>query len=97
MAQPKVVRTFQSVADSWLDLKMAEWEGRSGKQNRGRLAANVYPVIGDLPIDKITVNDIELALKHIISRTALAERRALLQQYADYLDELRDSAQSQKE
>lgn len=47
---------------------MAEWEERSGKQNRGRLVANVYPVIGDVPIDELTVNDIERALKHIISR-----------------------------
>lgn len=70
-AQPKVIHTFQSVADEWLDLKMAEWEERSGKQNCGRLAANVYPVIGDVPIDELTVNDIERALKHIISRGSL--------------------------
>lgn len=74
-AQASVVHTFQNVAESWLDLKMVEWEGRSGKQNRGRLAANVYPVIGDLPIDKITVNDIEHALKHIITRGSLEVAR----------------------
>ncbi len=44
-AQPKVVHTFQSVADEWLDLKMMEWEERSGKQNWGRLVANVYPEV----------------------------------------------------
>ena len=75
LAQPKVVHTFQSVADAWLDLKMMEWEERSGKQNRGRLVANVYPVIGDVPIDELTVNDIERALKHIIARGSLEVAR----------------------
>ncbi len=75
LAQPKVVHTFQSVADAWLDLKMMEWEERSGKQNRGRLVANVYPAIGDVPIDELTVNDIERALKHIIARGSLEVAR----------------------
>ena len=75
LAQPKVVHTFQSVADAWLELKMMEWEERSGKQNRGRLVANVYPVIGDVPIDELTVNDIERALKHIIARGSLEVAR----------------------
>lgn len=74
-AQASVIHTFQSVADAWLDLKMVEWEGRSGKQNRGRLAANVYPVIGQIPIDKITIHDIEQALKHVISRGSLEVAR----------------------
>ena len=67
-AQPKVVHTFQSVAEAWLNLKCAEWENRSGKQNRGRLAANVYPLIGQLAIEAVTVNDVEDTLKHIIER-----------------------------
>lgn len=74
-AQASVIHSFQSVADEWLDLKMAEWEGRSGKQNRGRLAANVYPIIGHMAIEKITVNDIEQALKHIIARGSLEVAR----------------------
>ena len=74
-AQPKVVHTFQSVADAWLDMKMMEWEERSGKQNRGRLTAHVYPIIGHIPIDELTVNDIEQALKHIISRGSLEVAR----------------------
>lgn len=41
--------TFQELAESRPDLKTAEWEERSAKQNRGRLAANIYPVIGHLP------------------------------------------------
>lgn len=52
-AQARVVHSFRSVAESWLDLKMAEWEGRSGKQNRGRLAANVYPVIETFLLKKL--------------------------------------------
>ncbi|MEQ2845997.1 tyrosine-type recombinase/integrase [Bilophila wadsworthia] len=67
--------TFQELAENWLDLKTAEWEERSAKQNRGRLAANIYPVLGHIPVDKITVADVERALKLIIERGSLEVAR----------------------
>ena len=67
-ARAAEVPCFHSVADAWLDLRSAEWEPRSAKQNRGRLKANVYPFIGDRRIDQVTVSDVEQCLKHIIER-----------------------------
>ena len=74
-AQIERIPTFQELADDWLDLKTAEWEARSAKQNRGRLVANVYPAIGHIPVDQITVSDIERALKFIIERGSLEVAR----------------------
>jgi hypothetical protein len=76
-AQIKKIPTFQEIADGWLSLKTAEWENRSAKQNRGRLVANVYPVIGHLPVNEITVADVEQALKFIIDRGSLEVARHL--------------------
>lgn len=67
-AQPRVVHTFQNVADAWLDLKCAEWEGVRANRTGERLAANVYPLIGHMPIEAVTVNDVEDTLRHIIER-----------------------------
>ncbi len=68
LRKAQVVPTFEAVAEAWLDLKAAEWIPRSVQQNRGRLAANAYPVIGRLSINEITVDDVEMALKGIIDR-----------------------------
>lgn len=55
----QVAQTFQEVADNWFDLKDREWTSeKSKKQNRGRLSANIYPILGDMPIDKVTVADV---------------------------------------
>lgn len=67
--------TFQDLAEDWLALKENEWVAKSAKQNRGRLAANVYPTIGHMPVDQITVADVEQALKFIIERGSLEVAR----------------------
>lgn len=69
------IPTFQELAESWLELRDAEWEARSAKQNRGRLAANVYPVIGHMPVPEVTVADVERSLKFIIERGSLEVAR----------------------
>ena len=74
-ARAQNICTFQELAENWLELRDAEWEARSGKQNRGRLAANVYPVIGQMPMPEITVADVERALKFIIDRGSLEVAR----------------------
>ncbi|CAK7033774.1 MAG: Prophage integrase IntA [Desulfovibrio sp.] len=74
-ARDQNIPTFQELAEDWLELRTAEWEARSAKQNRGRLAANVYPVIGDMPVPEITVADVERALKLIIERGSLEVAR----------------------
>lgn len=50
---------------------------KSKKQNRGRLAANIYPILGHLPIDRITVADVEQALLHVIDRGSLEVARRI--------------------
>ena len=74
-AQIESIPTFREVADGWLSLKTAEWEKRSAKQNRGRLVANVYPAIGHMPVNEVTVADVERALKFIIERGSLEVAR----------------------
>lgn len=74
-ARKEKTPTFHEVAEDWLALKEHEWVAKSAKQNRGRLAANVYPVIGHVPIDQITVADVERALKCIIERGSLEVAR----------------------
>lgn len=77
IAQARVekIPTFQELAEDWLALKENEWVAKSAKQNRGRLAANVYPTIGDMPVNQITVADVERALKFIIERGSLEVAR----------------------
>lgn len=74
-ARIEKIPTFQELAEDWLELKTAEWEERSARQNRGRLTANVYPAIGHMPVPDITVADIERALKFIIERGSLEVAR----------------------
>lgn len=75
LARVQHISTFQELADAWLDLKTPEWGERSAKQNRGRLTANVFPVIGDMPVSEVTVADVERALKFIIERGSLEVAR----------------------
>ncbi len=74
-ARIEKIPTFQELAEDWLELKTAEWEERSTRQNRGRLTANVYPAIGHMPVPEITVADVERALKFIIERGSLEVAR----------------------
>lgn len=74
-AQIEHISTFQELAEAWLDLKTPEWGECSAKQNRGRLTANVFPVIGDIPVSEVTVADVERALKFIIDRGSLEVAR----------------------
>lgn len=69
LEKAQVSQTFQEVCDAWLDLKSKEWTSeKSIKQNRGRLSANIYPYLGHMPIDSISVADVEEALMHVIER-----------------------------
>ena len=63
-------RTFQTVADAWLDKKMPEWDDAHGKRQRERLVGNIFPVFGSLPLNAITMEEIDNALKVVIARGA---------------------------
>lgn len=74
-AMPEIMYTFQSVAEDWLKLRSVEWVQKSAKQNRGRLAANVFPFIGHIDIEKITVSDVENCLNSVIERGSIEVAR----------------------
>lgn len=78
LEKTQAVQTFQEVADTWLDLRCQEWTSeKSKKQNRGRLSANIYPIIGHMPIDTVTVADVEQALLHVINRGSMEVARRI--------------------
>ena len=78
LEKAQVSQTFQEVSDAWLDLKCREWTSeKSKKQNRERLAANIYPILGHKPVDTIPVADIEEALLHIIERGSMEVARRI--------------------
>lgn len=64
------VRTFESVANTWLEKKGLNWEGRHAKRQRERLVGNIYPVFGHLDINEITMEHVDNALLPVISREA---------------------------
>lgn len=70
---------------------------------RGLFSTTVYNILGasslavKLQLAHVEQNKVKAAYHKTSMRTALAERRALLQQYADYLDELRVKAQKELE
>jgi integrase len=65
---------------------------------RGLFSTTAYNILGasslavELQLAHVEQNKVKAAYHKTSLRTALAERRALLQQYADYLDELRAKA-----
>lgn len=65
---------------------------------RGLFSTTAYNIFGasslavELQLAHVEQNKVKAAYHKTSLRTALAERRALLQQYADYLDELRAKA-----
>ena len=78
LEKAQVAQTFQEVCDDWLELKCKEWTSeKSKKQNRGRLAANIYPVLGHMPMDTITVAHIEQALLNVIGRGSMEVARRI--------------------
>ncbi len=52
--------TFEQLAERYIDTKKAEWdaEGKSEQSWRGSLGKHVYPVIGDIRVDRIDRADI---------------------------------------
>jgi polysaccharide deacetylase 2 family uncharacterized protein YibQ len=47
------------------------------KAKQGRLAANIYPVLGHMPMDTVTVAHIEQALLNVIGRGSMEVARRI--------------------
>lgn len=71
--------TFKEVAERYVDMKKAEWdEGGASEQSwRGSLAKHVYPVIGDMAIDRIDRADVLDLLKPIWVKVPVTATRLL--------------------
>jgi integrase len=58
--------TFQAYAETYVDEKEAGWKNAKHKQQwRNTLATYAYPVVGDLPLAKITTDDVLKVLRPI--------------------------------
>lgn len=71
--------TFSRVANLWLE----NWRHDKSEQHVGttkrRLEVDVFPVIGQLPIDDITTQQIVLLVKNVASRGAVDVAKRVLQ------------------
>lgn len=71
--------TFQQVAERYIDMKKAEWdEGGASEQSwRGSLGKHVYPIIGEMAVDRIDRADIVDLLKPIWAKVPVTATRLL--------------------
>jgi integrase len=77
--QRRVGSSFKEVAERYIDMKKAEWDagGASEQSWRGSLAKHVYPVIGDMAVDRIDRADIVDLLKPIWIKVPVTATRLL--------------------
>lgn len=89
-------RRFSEVAQEWLDKKWPEWDEAHAKRQKERLVGNIFPAFGDVDINKVTMKQIDDALKMIIKRGAVETAQRVCSiitnifEYSDmmgYLDE----------
>lgn len=71
--------TFEQVAERYIDMKKAEWDagGKSEQSWRGSLGKHVYPVIGEMAVDRIDRADIVDLLTPIWTKVPVTATRLL--------------------
>ena len=69
-AQVKTTRTFEDIANAWLNKKTPEWDDAHAKRQKERLVGNVFPSFGDVDINSVTMEYIDNALAVVIERGA---------------------------
>lgn len=71
--------TFKQVAENFIKMKKAEWDegGKSEGSWRGSLGKHVFPVIGDMPIDRIDRADIRDLLSPLWEQVTVTATRLL--------------------
>lgn len=60
--------TFEEVARAWLAKKSIDWEARHAKRQRERLEGNIFPTIGHIDLNAVTMGQIDAALNVVIAR-----------------------------
>jgi integrase len=68
-------QTFKALADEWLEVKSSAWSPSYTEAVRSALAANLYPQIGSMPVNAITVPILREALLLMEKRGALVALR----------------------
>lgn len=73
---PKKVPTFREMAEVVVETKRSEWKSeKHGRQWLASLEQHVYPHFGDMPVDRVTKDDVLAALTPIwIEKTETATR-----------------------
>ena len=64
------IRTFEDVANAWLAKKTPEWDDAHAKRQKERLVGNIFPAIGDVDINAVSMEHIDNALAVVIGRGA---------------------------
>jgi integrase len=62
---------FEDVAREWLAIRMPTWSPRYANLVKGRLEADIFPVIGAEPISEITPSQVLQAIREIEQRGAV--------------------------
>jgi hypothetical protein len=71
--------TFEAVARAWLDKTAASRTAGTQEKNTAWLEANIFPVIGSLPISTIKPKDVLSALRRIEARGAIESAHKIKQ------------------
>lgn len=75
----KIENSFENVANEWWRQQRDRWSDGHAKAVIGTLKADVFPFIGDLPIDEITPPEILTIVQSIEKRGALEIAKKTLQ------------------
>lgn len=70
-AAASAATTFEGVAREWMESRGAKWSPSYAEKVRSVLETNLFPRIGDLPVDAITAPMLLAALRPIEARGAL--------------------------
>ncbi|MGI6638400.1 MAG: tyrosine-type recombinase/integrase [Desulfobulbus sp.] len=60
--------SFEAIALEWITLQEPRWSASHTKSTRNTLQANVFPYLGDTPVDKITPPDVLEIVRRIEDR-----------------------------
>lgn len=72
------IATFQVVADEWVRNQKNVWVETHAETVESRLASNVYPYIGEIPIAEVTPQDVLALLRKIEERGAYEVAKRVL-------------------
>lgn len=79
-------RTFQVVAEEWLDAYAPTWSDKHAGQNRQLMRDHVYPVVGAMPLRFIAPQDIANVLAPLVSAGKAESARRVRQRLAGVLE-----------